>query len=263
MTGTEPAAIDRLWPAPATALDDDTLAEGYEAPRLPWLRVNFVASLDGSAARDGRSGGLSDAADRRVFATLRRLCDVVVVGAGTVRAEGYGGMRVDEATAAWRSEHGRAPQPRLAIVTNRLHLSATDAALAEAVARPIVITCASAPETTRRELSEVADVLICGQARVEPARLVAALAARGMPRMLCEGGPRLFGALAEAGVVDELCLTTAGVLVGGRGPRILHADRQLDLSMRLAHVLAAGETLLTRYVRAPSSASSAAASRIV
>ena len=83
--------IVRIWPGPAReAVDDDQLAAWYsvEDRSVPWVRVNFVSSLDGSATRNGLSAGLSGAADHRVFDVLRRLCDVVVVGAGTVRAEG-------------------------------------------------------------------------------------------------------------------------------------------------------------------------------
>ncbi len=77
--------IDRLWPDPAENLSDDELVAGLDHEGV---RVNFVSSIDGAATRDDRSGGLSGPADRRLFELLRRVCDVVVVGAGTVREEG-------------------------------------------------------------------------------------------------------------------------------------------------------------------------------
>ncbi|WP_036508332.1 dihydrofolate reductase family protein [Nocardioides sp. URHA0020] len=70
--------------------DTDDLGELYAAPRLPWLRVNMVGSVDGAATGDsGKSGSLNNAADKRVFDHLRSVADVVVVGAGTARTEGY------------------------------------------------------------------------------------------------------------------------------------------------------------------------------
>ena len=109
------ARIDRLWPEPAEDLDDERIVATYAFPDdKAWLRVNFVSSLDGAATRDGRSGGLGDDADHRVFDLLRRPADVVLVGAGTVRTEGYGAMTLDDAAVAWRRERGLPPQPVLA-----------------------------------------------------------------------------------------------------------------------------------------------------
>ena len=78
-------------PAPGTVLDEPALERLYAVPAgRSWLRVNFVSSLDGAVTgADGRSGSINTPADHRVFRLLRRLSDVVVVGAGTVRAEGY------------------------------------------------------------------------------------------------------------------------------------------------------------------------------
>lgn len=247
---SEPARIDRLTPSPtATGLSDRDLERAYAVPQAPWVRVNFVTSLDGSASREGLSGGLSDAADRRVFNLLRRLCDAVLVGSGTIRAEGYGGMRVDGAAAAWRAAHDLDPQPRLVIVSTRLHLETDAPVFLQAVRRPLVLTCRRGSDTRRRELEQVADVVVCGEEHVDLRAGVAELVRRGMPRILCEGGPSLFAALAAADSVDELCLTLSGILVGGTGPRILHGETPLGARMHLAHVLAAGDTLLTRWTR--------------
>ena len=65
------------------------LVAAYAMER-PALRVNFVASADGAATLDGRSGGLGNANDQHILGLLRQLADVLVVGAGTLRAEGYG-----------------------------------------------------------------------------------------------------------------------------------------------------------------------------
>ncbi|MHB1235772.1 MAG: dihydrofolate reductase family protein, partial [Microbacteriaceae bacterium] len=116
--------IHRTWPLPAVELDQDGLIDCYRVAdrSAPWLRVNFVMSADGAATEDGLSGGLSSASDKKVFGILRRLCDVVLVGAGTVRIEGYGAMTLGDASAAWRAEHGLPPQPVFAIVSGSLDL---------------------------------------------------------------------------------------------------------------------------------------------
>jgi riboflavin biosynthesis pyrimidine reductase len=67
------------------------LAEVYAVPRTPWLRVNMVSTVDGAATGEsGRSGSINNAVDKVVFDHLRATADVIVVGAGTARAEGYG-----------------------------------------------------------------------------------------------------------------------------------------------------------------------------
>ncbi len=242
--------IDELWPGRADGLDDDALLGGYEhGVREEWVRVNFVSSIDGAATSAGRSGGLSDGADKRVFALLRRPCDVVLVGAGTVRVEGYGGMRVDAESERWRIEHGFAPQPTLALVSGGLELDPHGDVFAEAPVRPIVLTTAAAPAVRRRALAEVADVVVCGTGSVAPGEALRALARRGLKRVHCEGGPRLFGSFAAERAVDELCLTIGPVIEGGAGGRIVEGVPRLARSMRLARVLRSGDTLLLRYVR--------------
>lgn len=94
----------------------DELADAYAYPALPagegaWLRANMVSSLDGAGQHDGRSQPLSSDADMRIFGTLRGLADVVVVGAETVRLEGYRPARAREAFAARRAAADRAPPP--------------------------------------------------------------------------------------------------------------------------------------------------------
>ena len=246
------APIRQLHPRPDEVLDldDDALLELY-APRRGTLRVNFVATVDGSSTTDGLSGHLGGAADRRVFGLLRRLCDVVVVGAGTVRDEGYGPMVLSDADAAWRSAHGYAAQPVFALVSRSARLDPGSRIFTEAPVRPLVLTSGTAPAEARRALAAVADVVVCGDETVEPGLLRHALAERGLDRVLCEGGPSLLGDLVAGDVVDELCLTIAPQLEGGTGPRIATRDGEdLDLrDLRLDLALLAGSTMLTRWSR--------------
>ena len=252
------ARIDRLWPDPAEHLSDEQIVAPLMASSGAGVRVNFVSSIDGAATRDGLSGGLGDASDHRRFELLRRVCDVVLVGAGTVRDEGYGPMRVSDASAAWRIEHGMTPHPSFAIVSHHLDLDPaspifTAALEDETLPQPIVVT------TTRRadgedpelrdRLAEVADIVTVGEYAVDLAAAVAALRERGLRNILCEGGPSLFGAALAAEVVDELCITIAPTLEAGDARRIAHGETP-PRGMRLAEVLRSGDTLLLRYARA-------------
>lgn len=246
-------AIAKLSPLPAAHdLSDDDLAALYRdgADDLPWVRINFVSSVDGAATHQGLSGDLSDDADKRVFAVLRRLCDVVVVGAGTVRAEGYSAMRVDAASERWRTEHGLSAHPVFAIVSASLDLDVASPIFQDAPVRPIVLTTERSRADLRDALSEVADVVVCGRDRVEPEALVRVLNERGLGRIHCEGGPHLFGDLIASALLDELCITISPRLEAGVSTRIsAGASPIAPVGLRLAHTLLFGDTLLLRYVR--------------
>lgn len=234
--------IDVLWPTREADVGDERLLDLYETG--PGIRVNFVSSLDGAASRDGRSGGLGGPADRRVFALLRTLADVVLVGAGTVRAEGYRGELVDAESAAWRAAHGRTAHPGFAVVSARLDLD--PAVLADSPVRPRVLTLASASPARRAALAEVADLVDVGESAIDVARLRAAL---GSARVLCEGGPRLFATLLAADAVDELCLTIAPTLEGGDAGRIAQGALPAPRPMTPSLVLLGDGELLLRSVR--------------
>jgi riboflavin-specific deaminase-like protein len=228
--------VRRLYPDPADQVD---LAAAYAVPPGRHLRVNFVASADGAVTLAGRSGGLSNEADRQLFRVLRSLCDVVLVGAGTVRAENYGGVKAARPDGT---------PPRIAVVSRALDLDPSARLFAEATSRPIVLTVdAAAPERHHR-LAEVADVVVAGERDVEPARAMSALVEAGLPHVLCEGGPHLFGWLLTGSVVDELCLTLAPVLAGGPAGRIVAGvASELGDAVRLDQVLEDDGSLFLRY----------------
>lgn len=252
-------AISRAWPLPAVAaLDDDQLLGCYAiADRSrPSVRFNFVSSIDGAATAGGLSGGLSGKADKRVFDILRRLCDVVLVGAGTLRAEGYGAMRLDAASVQWRRASGLTDHPVFAIVSGRLDLDAASTVFTEAPVRPIVVTVGASPRTNKAALSRVADVLVCGEARLDARVMLAEFAKRGLRQVLSEGGPTLFGALLEADV-DELCLTISPLIEAGNAPRIAAGTLRQARRMALHHVLVSDSSLLLKYRRTSAESSSA------
>ena len=237
------ARIDRLWPDRAENLhDDDLVADLGEG-----VRVNFVESIDGAATHGGLSGDLSGAADKRHFELLRRVADVVLVGAGTIRDEGYGGLRVSDASARWRQERGMPAHPHLAIVSGQLDLDPASKVFTAAPVRPFVVTSSAASGTDR--FTDVADVIATGDEQVDLSAALGALRSRGLTRILCEGGPSLFGSLLTADAVDELCVTISPSLEAGEAPRISHSDVPAARSMTLVHVLRSGDTLLLRYSR--------------
>jgi 5-amino-6-(5-phosphoribosylamino)uracil reductase len=230
---------------------EQALAALYAYPRKRYVRANMVATLDGAATgADGLSGSINDAADFRVFVTLRSLADVVLAGAGTVRAERYGPPKARPAFAARRAASGQPPAPRLAVVTRSGRVPAEQGIFAGE--RPaLVVTCEAAGAAALgalRDLAGADGVLVAGEDTVDLAEAVDQLAARGLGRVLCEGGPSLLGAIAEAAALDELCLTWSPRLVGGDGPRVLRA-RGIDVRMQLAHLLHADGTLIGRWVR--------------
>ncbi len=229
-----PTVVDDVDPATTYA---EPARQGLEG--RPWVVANMVTSIDGRAAVEGRTAALSGAADRSVFNFLRTLADVVLVGAGTVRAERYGPARAGK-------------RPPVAVVTRSLDLDWSSPLFAEAVQRTEVLTCAAADPARRAAAAEVADVIIAGEGQVDLALALAEIGARGRRIVLCEGGPHLLGELVAAGLVDELCFTLAPLLIGGVEPSLLvAAPFHPPLGLHLASVIEDDSALLLRYLRAP------------
>ncbi|TDQ49624.1 pyrimidine reductase family protein [Actinorugispora endophytica] len=248
-SSTAPPPITRLLPAPSGPVD---LAEHYAYPAgldRPWLRANMVASADGGAwGPSGRSRDLSGPADRAVLGVLRGLADVVLAGAGTARTEGYRPVRPREVWAGLRA--GRAATPPIAVVTRSMDLDPGLLADAPDDARTIVFTTESAPAERRRAAAEHADVVVVGADSVDPASVLAALAERGLHRVLTEGGPHLLGALVAADVLDELCLTLSPTLVGPHAARVVAGTGPATArGLRLASLAESDGSLFMRYTR--------------
>lgn len=244
------SGIDQLWPQPTADLNDEEILQNYAFPGdRPWLRMNFVSSLDGAGTRGGRSGQLGDDADRRVFDLLRREADAILVAAGTLRIEGYGGMRLDNDSVTWRRAHKLPEHPTVVIVSNSLNLDLESPVFTDAPVRPIVCTSAVSPADRRKALEAVADVIVTGDTTVDPHGARAALAELGLSRVHSEGGPSLFGAFLVADAVDELCLTLAPSLEAGGATRIAVAPEEVPREMSLSTVLRSDDELLLRYLR--------------
>jgi len=205
----------------------------YAFPEIdrPWLRTNFVTTIDGAAHdTDGVTASLGGDTDTALFAHLRSIADVVLVGAGTARIERYG---------------PKSPTP-IVIASRRLDIP-------ERLCVPgiTVVTTTDAPAERVAELEDAGvDVMAHGDVTVDWPAVFAAFAARGWFKINCEGGPTLHGELISHGLVDDVCLTIAPVLTAGDAPRIAHSRLPVSEAMRLAHVVPVGDVLFTRWTKA-------------
>ncbi len=247
--------MQRCYPDHLDDPDDDALAAAYAWPDevgvRPVIRANMVASIDAGVAVDGKSAPLGSPADQRLFAILRDLADVLLVGAGTIRAEGYGGIRLDEHRSARRARWGLGGAPPVAVVSGRgldrdLDIFTglfTD--VADDQTPPIVITTTSG---ARRMAGFPATVIEAGKDTVDFGSMVAALTDLGFRRVHCEGGPGLLGRLIAAGLLDELCLTTSPMTLGA-GPATLLGDVALahPVRWRLETLHIEDGTVFSRY----------------
>jgi 5-amino-6-(5-phosphoribosylamino)uracil reductase len=238
-----------------STLDDDRLYQLYAYPDVTgWsVRGNAIASLDGGATTGGTSGGLGGSGDRRLFAVQRELADVIVVGAGTARAENYGGARMSAGQRQRRQVRGQCEIPPIALVTRSGDLAHDLAVLTQTEVAPLVLTCHDSASAARARLGSAAEVVDCSgtdRSQVDLAVALARLADRNLRRVLNEGGPTLLGAFVEAGLLDEICLTTAPLLVGGSAVRITAGETDSLTRMRRAHVIADDDGYLySRYIR--------------
>lgn len=240
-----------VWPnTDARTVDEGELEELYTYPAdRKWLVVNFVSSADGAVQVGGRAAELSNSPDRKVLHLGSDLADVLLVGATTAMVEDFRGVHPDERTARRRRRHGLSDVPPTAVVTTGRTLLPDAPVIAEAETPTIIITCAAAQEDMRKAWMDAgAEVVIAGEAAVDPAAAVRALLRRGLRRIDCEGGPYLFGSLLTAGVVDELRLTVSPLLVSGAAGRVAAGPSIVPSGLELASALAEDDVLLLRYL---------------
>ena len=214
-----------------------------------WVTGHMVAGLDGTAAIHGRVGALSTEPDQDLFRRMRQIADVVMVGAQTVRSEGYAPMRLSESARAQRRTRGQSEMPPVAVVSRSLDLDWSSQVFAAApeYARTIVITCAGADPKRLAAAEVAATVIIAGDDRVEPEKALQALAGLGHRVVLCEGGPRWLGELVAADRLDELCLSISPMMGGDPLP-VSVAPPGADIAQfSLKSTMIADDTLFLRY----------------
>ena len=209
--------------------DGDELPELYAAPDQPWLRVNMVATVDGAATgEDGTSRSINNGADKVVFDLLRDLSDALVVGAGTVRIEGYA--------------VGRKP---LVIVTRSGLVPPTQRSADRGQVLMATVSTAPYLDEARQVLGND-HVMVLGSHRVDLARMKDELVLRGFRHLLSEGGPHLLRDLLDQGVADELDSTVIPRVVGG-GHRRITDGPPVDVPLRLNTLVEQDDTLLARW----------------
>src|ERR1700722_7675150 len=195
-------------------LGDGELPQLYAYPEQQrnWVRANFITSVDGGATADGKSGSMGGSGDRLIFNLLRELADVIVVGAGTVRIEGYSGAQLGAAQRQHRQARGHSEIPPVALIPRSGRLDRDMPVFTRTEVSPLVLTCTAAADETRRRLTDRAEVVDCSDkdpGEVDEAAVLAILGARGMRRVLTEGGPTLLGSFMPRDLLDELCRTIA------------------------------------------------------
>jgi riboflavin biosynthesis pyrimidine reductase len=245
-----------------TRLDSLASVDAAELPRLYayprdltrcWVRANMIASVDGGATVDGRAGGLAGPGDRVLFKVMREIADVVLVGAGTVRADNYSGALLSAASRQARQARGQSEVPPIAVVTASGALDPNSRLFELTETRPLVFTTNASAVGTRDRLHDQADVVDASSAdpiRVDPAAVLAELARRGLYRVLCEGGPTLLGDIVASNLLDELALTVAPMLVAGSPPRVVSSASPVSTELRTEHILTDdGGYLYLRYTR--------------
>ena len=230
-----------------------------EEPRSCWVRGNMIASIDGGATSGGKSGGLGADGDRAVFAALRELADVIVIGASTVRVENYAGVQFSAEQQQRRQGRGQSEVPPIAVLTRSGHLERNAQLFHRTDVEPLILTSAEAFSETRLRLGDLAQVLDASGANTDSVDLRVALrllAGRGLPQVLTEGGPSVLGMFTEQDLLDEMCLTVAPTLVGGKSTRIVTGPADACTAMQLSHVLTDDDGYLyLRYCRRDSARS--------
>jgi riboflavin biosynthesis pyrimidine reductase len=224
------------------------LASFYAEPPAG-VRANMIFSADGAAAFGGRAGPLSCPTDQQLLGILRGFADVVLVGAGTARAENYGPVRLTDAQRARRHGEGQTRPPPIAVISRTGELPAR--LFSNPDQPPILLTCAQS--AARRDLTGDRRwrVLVAGEDSVDVAHAVALLGAHGMHRILCEGGPTLLDELVDADAVAEICVTLAPKLAASQpvGHRLQPSRLPVPVAMRLEHALVYDEYLFLKYRR--------------
>lgn len=236
----------QLWPNPADAAGGgdrppgqaDELLEDLDA-RREWVGLNFVTAVDGAVTIAGRSGPLGGRGDRAMFRALRDHSDVVMVGAGTARAENYG--PTSPRAASMRHDRGQAPRPALVVVTRSGDLSDLDRLWADP-GMQVVVAAGSDLHRDRAEAltTRGAEVVVSDGPAGGPDldEVIDLLRARGLGRILCEGGPHLAADLLAAGLVTDMFTTVSPLVVGGTDTMVtprLAVPRHLALAAVRMH----------------------------
>jgi riboflavin biosynthesis pyrimidine reductase len=243
--------LSQLWPQQRSVEIERYVEElnliGRAAQQRPFTMVNFIASIDGRASVNGRSGPLGDEADKELFRTLRSEVDAVLVGTGTLATERYGRMIRDPAVRERRRQRGMRPEPLACTLTRRGSLPLDIPLFVEPEA---MVVAFAGDDVDTGEVRAQLDLVRMQQDELTFAAALAYLRGEyGVRALLCEGGPRVFAALAAEGLVDQLFLTISPMFVGGGDAPAISSGAELvqPAAMVLEGVLERQGTLFLRY----------------
>ncbi len=245
--------LRRILPDPAQLSLDELYAgltlDEPAGDRPVHVALCMVSSADGAVAVEGLSGGLGGEADLRALSRLRGANDVSLVGAGTVRDEGYVPLTGSAARRADRAARGLRPVPRLAIVTASGRLAPELAVFSDPGEPPLIIAGRAADRVALSAIEDRAEIHLVDTEQLAAEAIASTLAALGLPRVLCEGGPRLNQVMLAGGMIDEAFITVAPTLVGGSAARIIAGDHELATPLQLVSAYEHEGDLLLRYRR--------------
>ena len=218
------------------------------------LALGMIMSVDGAVTAAGSSSALGGPADHAVLPALHDAADVVLVGAATLRTEGYASIGGSEARRARRTRKRLAPLPRLAVVTASGDLPPDHPLIGSREEPAIVVTHAAALERVSGRLDRlgylgVAELVVVGEDGLDAEALRRWCAGHGLTRVLCEGGPTLAGSLVAQDAVDEVFLTVSPNLVGDGSGRLLTGAEEHLRGLRLVWCETVGDEVLLRYER--------------
>lgn len=245
--GTLEAPLRQLLPEPGSTTVGGLLA-GFEpaagAPAdRPRVYTNFALTVDGQATIDGRSGPIGSDVDTAILVGLRMPADAVMIGAGTLRAEGYGRVIADPAKRALREQNDLAPDPLMVIVSNRLEVPWDAPLFTEGFGEVLIFTASDREPPATATPVEV----VRHRHRVNLVELLSELRARGIRALLCEGGPTLHAELLAARLVDELFVTRAPRIAGGTGPGLFTGLEAGTCELELVWLCESDGELYARY----------------
>ena len=219
----------------------------------PWILLNMVNSVDGFISFEGRAGGLSGPADKNIYQIIRGLADIILVGAGTVRAENYKAPKTPESNLAeLRESRGQEKRPRIAVLSGELNLDPDMGLFADRHPEdkpPLIYTKSESLKKNASQFKSSAEIVDFSEEELNVSRVVEDLLNKDAKIVVCEGGPNLNAHLLAAGVIDEFCLSVSPRAVGGEDPAVLlnqPVDSPTELS--LDRILLEEEFLFCRYL---------------
>lgn len=247
--------IRKLLPYPQTEVNPLDLYTKLPRPTpadRPWVMVNMITSADGATAIHGSSEAFDNPADKIVFSAIRGCADWVLVAAETVRAERYRLPEPRPDVRETRKSLRLSAGLRLAVASSSLNLPLDLPMFTDRQpdgGLPVIFAGSDVFAETLSEFAGSAEVIVSDSRIFEPAEMLAELKRRGARVVLCEGGPSFNAQFVDADLLDELCLSTAPLLVGGVSKRIVHgSQRVVPLPLKLDHLLEAEGTLFARYL---------------